>query len=87
MPSTNSTSWALDRAPTLVASTVPFLNTRSVGMPRTLNLAAVSGLLSTSTLQILTRPAYSIGKFVEQWGNHFAGTTPGRPKIYQCRDV
>lgn len=32
--SMNAANWVLDSAPTLVASTLPFLNNISVGMPR-----------------------------------------------------
>src|SRR5690625_3423953 len=56
-PSMKAASWLLETAPTLVASGLPPLNRISVGMPRTLYLAGLSLLASTSTLQTLTLPA------------------------------
>ena len=40
--STKAASWDLDRAPTLVASTLPFLKIIRVGMPRMPNLGGVA---------------------------------------------
>src|SRR5690606_3641971 len=52
-------SWDLDRAPTLVASTLPFLNSMSVGMPRMLNLGGVCSFSSMFSLHTFSLPAYS----------------------------
>ena len=38
----NAVSWDLERAPTLVPTTAPFLNNISVGMPRMPNFAGVA---------------------------------------------
>ena len=56
---TNAVNWAFDSAPTWVPDNSPFLNSISVGMPRTPYCAAVSRLASTSTLQTFNRPSYS----------------------------
>lgn len=53
-------SWDLDTAPTLVASSMPSLNSSKVGIPRTLNIGGVLGLSSTLSLATLSRPAYSV---------------------------
>src|SRR5688572_5485717 len=57
--SIKAASWDLDKAPTFFASTLPFLKIINVGMPLTLYFGAVTGLASTSSLTILSLPAYS----------------------------
>src|SRR5690606_16694898 len=57
--SMNAVSWDLERAPTLVASSSPPLNSIRVGMPRRLNLAGVVGLAATSFLPTFTLPEYT----------------------------
>ena len=52
--SRNAVSWDFDRAPTLVASTSPFLNTVSVGMPRTPYFLGVSGFSSMFSLAMVS---------------------------------
>src|SRR5690606_2466487 len=51
-------SWVRDRAPTLVAATLPSLNSIRVGMPRMPYLAALSGFSSTFSLAMVRRPWY-----------------------------
>ncbi len=76
--SKKSASWDLERAPTLVASTFPFLNSIKVGMPRMPYLGGVSGLLSMSSFATFSRPAYSsatstrIGAIALQGPHHSA---------------
>jgi len=48
-----------ESAPTLVASTLPFLKSMSVGMPRMPNLGGVPWFSSMLSLATLRRPAYS----------------------------
>src|SRR5690606_18179318 len=55
-------SWDLDSAPTLAASTSPFLNTVRVGMPRTPYLRGVSGFSSMFSLAMVSLSAYSLDR-------------------------
>jgi hypothetical protein len=57
--STKATSCDLDSAPTLVASTSPFLNSSSVGMPRIPNCGGVRLFWSMFSFATLSRPWYS----------------------------
>src|SRR5690606_34137140 len=57
--SRKAASWDLDRAPTLVASTLPSLNSISVGIPRTPYFGGVSVFSSMFSLQILSLPSSS----------------------------
>src|SRR5699024_2515435 len=78
LSSRNAASCGLDNAPTLVATALPSLNNISVGIPRTPNLAGVSGLSSTLSLPMVTRPAYSpaassrMGAIILQGPHHAA---------------
>ena len=76
-------SWDFDTAPTFWASTVPFLNRISVGMPRMPNFGGVCGFSSMLSFAILTRPWYSRGDLVEDRGDHLAGSAPLGPEIEQ----
>src|SRR5882762_11998718 len=58
--SRNAASWDFDSAPTFCASTVPFLNRISVGMPRMPNLGGVCGFSSMLILATLIRSPYSL---------------------------
>src|SRR2546430_7618933 len=49
-----------ESAPTRVASTLPFLNSISVGMPRMPNFAGTLWFSSTLILAIFSRPSYSL---------------------------
>ena len=55
--SRKAVSWPLETAPTLVPTSVPFLNSISVGMPRMPYLAAMAWLSSTLTLATAMRSA------------------------------
>src|SRR5476649_1156929 len=57
--SMNAASWVLERAPTLVASTAPFLKSMSVGMPRMPYLGGVDWFSSMLSLATFRRPEYS----------------------------
>src|SRR6266852_367660 len=57
--SMNAASWVFESAPTLVASTLPFLKSISVGMPRMPYLGGVDWFSSMLSLATLRRPAYS----------------------------
>src|SRR5678816_4600300 len=57
--SRKAVSWDLESAPTRVASTLPFLNSIRVGMPRMPNLAGTCWFWSTLIFAILRRPSYS----------------------------
>ena len=54
--SKKAVSWDLDKAPTLVASTLPSLNNMSVGIPRIPYLGGVSSLASS----VLARMRFSV---------------------------
>src|SRR5216684_1257145 len=58
--SRKAVSWDFESAPTRVASTLPFLNSISVGMPRMPNFAGTAWFSSTLILAILRRPSYSL---------------------------
>src|SRR5919205_214504 len=58
--SRNAVSCDLESAPTRVASTLPFLKSISVGMPRMPNFAGVLWFSSTLIFAILRRPSYSL---------------------------
>src|SRR6516162_4897663 len=76
--SRNAESWDLETAPTFCASTVPFLNRISVGMPRIPNFGGVCGFSSMLILATLIRPWYSlaissrIGAIILQGPHHSA---------------
>jgi len=55
--SMNAASCVFDNAPTFCASSVPFLNSISVGMPRTLYLGGVTWFSSMLSFATLRRPA------------------------------
>jgi len=55
----NAVNWDLDRAPTLVASMLPFLKIIRVGMPRMPNFGGVAWFSSMLSLATFIRPAYS----------------------------
>src|SRR6185369_8871179 len=57
--SRKAVSWDLESAPTRVASTLPFLNSIRVGMPRMPNLAGTCWFWSTLIFAIFSRPSYS----------------------------
>jgi hypothetical protein len=61
--SRKAVNWDLDSAPTRVASTLPFLNSISVGMPRMPNFAGVSWFSSTLIFAILAAP---LGPVIDQ---------------------
>ena len=77
----NSANCDLDNAPTLLSPAFPPLNMISVGMPD-MNFPGTSGLASTSTLQTLTLPAYSLA--ISSWERSFAYCTIP-PKDRQVR--
>src|SRR5512139_868670 len=58
--SIKAASCDFERAPTLVASTLPFLKIIRVGMPRMPNLAGVAWLSSMLSLHTLSLPEYSL---------------------------
>src|SRR6185437_14734811 len=58
--SRNADSCDFDKAPTFWASTVPFLNRMSVGMPRMPYFGGVCGFSSMLSLAIFTRSWYSL---------------------------
>ena len=55
--SMNAASCVLESAPTFCASSVPFLNSISVGIPRTLYLGGVTWFSSMLSFATLRRPA------------------------------
>src|SRR5690606_40584871 len=85
-----SISWARDKAPTLVASTLPSLKIIKVGIPRILNFPGVSLLASTSILAILSLPSYwparssRIGAIILQ-GPHQAAQKSTRTGVLALR--
>src|SRR5436190_122558 len=58
--SRKAVSCDFESAPTRVASTLPFLNSISVGMPRMPNFAGTLWFSSTLILAIFSRPSYSL---------------------------
>ena len=76
--SIKAVSWDLDTAPTLVASTLPFLKIIRVGMPRMPNFGGVAWFSSMLSLATFRRPAYSwatssrIGAIILQGPHHSA---------------
>src|SRR5450631_2581224 len=57
--SMNAASWVFESAPTLVASTAPFLKSMSVGMPRIPYFGGVDWFSSMFSFATLSRPVYS----------------------------
>src|SRR6266704_5460409 len=58
--SRNAVSWDFDKDPTFWASTLPFLKSMSVGMPRMPYFLGISWFSSTLTLATLSLPEYSL---------------------------
>ena len=78
---------------TLVSTALPPLKTINVGMPRMLNFPGMSGFASTSTLQTLTFPAYSvaissrIGAIILQGPHHSAQKSTSTGKSLERTSV
>ncbi len=77
-PSKNVVSCDFDSAPTLVASTLPPLNSINVGMPRIPYFGGVWGFSSILSFAIFSRPEYSseissrMGAIILQGPHHSA---------------
>ena len=86
--SINAASCDFDNAPRpLVASTLPFLNSISVGMPRMPNLGGVSWFSSILSFCHFQLAAVFLGHVVQDRRDHFAGPAPLGPVIDQYRCV
>ena len=73
----NAASCVFESAPTLVASTLPFLKSMSVGMPRMPYLGGVD----------LEPPRVLGGDLVERRRDHLARAAPLRPVVHQDRGL
>ena len=85
--SRKAVSCDLDSAPTFCASTLPFLNSISVGMPRMPYFFGTSWLSSTLTLATFELAGVFPGDFLEHRGDRLAGAAPFRPVIDQHRQI
>ncbi len=76
--SINAVSCDLDKAPTLVPTTAPFLKSINVGIPRIPNFAGVAWFSSTLSFATVSLPSYSletssrIGAIMRQGPHHSA---------------